>query len=132
MSAPLRITRRAVDRVTVLELSGRLVFDEGDRALKEQVTSLVAAGNTNMLIDLHDVVSIDSGGVGALVGMYLHVTRRGGQFKLLCPSPRSCEVLRITHLATVFDVFDNEEAALRSFSAPGSPGVEAGTHRRAG
>jgi anti-sigma B factor antagonist len=118
MPTPLRITRRTTGRVTILELSGRLVFDEGDRELKEHVTSLVAGGNDHLLIDLHNVTGIDSGGVGALVAMYLHVTRRGGQFKLLCPSQRSSEVLRITHLFSVFEVFDREAEAVQSFPAP--------------
>jgi anti-sigma B factor antagonist len=117
MSTPLRITRRTTGHVTILELNGRLVFDEGDRLLKDHVTSLIAGGTNNLLIDLHNVSGIDSGGVGALVALYLHVTRRGGQFKLLCPSPRSAEVLRITHLFSVFEVFDREAEAVMSFPA---------------
>jgi anti-sigma B factor antagonist len=132
MSAPLHITCRTIDSVTILELKGRLVFDDGDRVLNDQVMALVAAGQTNLLLNLHDVASVDSGGVGALVAMYLHVTRRGGQLKLLCPSRRSCEVLRITHLLSVFEVFDNEAAALRSFGEPAAAGRAAGPHRLAG
>lgn len=116
MLSPLSIERRSVGDVTILELKGRLVVDEGDRFFRREVTALVEAGRRQLLLDLRQLTHIDSGGVGALVSSYLHVTRRGGQLKLLCPTERSCRVLRITHLITVFDVFNNEEEALRSFS----------------
>ena len=118
MPAPLHISERSADGVTILELTGRLVIDSGDRLFKEHVTAAVMAGNRNLLIDMRNVTYIDSGGVGGLVAMYLHVLRRGGQLKLLCPSDRSCRVLHITHLITVFDVFENEDQALRSFVLP--------------
>jgi anti-sigma B factor antagonist len=118
MSAPLQITQRSAGGVTILELNGRLVFDEGDRMFKERVAAVVAAGHRDLVIDLRNVTYMDSGGVGSLVGMYLHVVRRGGQLKLLCPSARSCRVLRITHLITVFEVFEDEERAVASFATP--------------
>ena len=116
MMPPLHvIQRQAAGGVTILELSGHLVFDEGARVFKEQVTALVAAGQKYLLVDLKNITYIDSGGVGALVGMYLHALRRGGQLKLLCPSERASHVLGIAQLLKIFEVFDNEEKAIRTF-----------------
>jgi anti-sigma B factor antagonist len=118
MSAPLLIKQRSVGDVTVLELSGHLVFDEGDRAFREQVMSLVSAGRGRLLVDLKDVTYMDSGGVGGLVAMFLHVLKRGGRLKLLCPSERACRVLKMTQLLSVFEVFQTEEQGIASFGLP--------------
>lgn len=128
MSVPLRITERSTNGVVVLQLEGHLVFDEGDRKLRERVTSLVDAGARLLLIDLHAVSYIDSGGIGGLVQMYVNVSRRGGRLTLLCPSSCANRVLQITHLSTVFEIFDNEEQAVRSMTggAPVRPGTAVG------
>jgi anti-sigma B factor antagonist len=118
MPAPLVISQRAVGDVTVLELTGRLVFDGGEREFRERLMSLVRAGGTKFLVDLEHVTYIDSAGVGALVAMLLHVLKRGGQLKLLHPSERACRVLQITHLMTVFDVFQTEAQGVSAVKAP--------------
>jgi anti-sigma B factor antagonist len=107
-----------VGDVTVLELSGHLVFEEGVRVFQDQVTALVSAGRRWLVIDLKNVTYVDSGGVGGLVAMFLHVEKRGGKLKLLCPSERACRVLKITHLMSVFEVFKTEEQAIASFDLP--------------
>ena len=84
--------------------------------------SLVKAGRTRILVDLRNVTYIDSGGVGGLVGMFLHVYKRGGEMKLICPSQRARRVLKITKLLSVFEVFPTEEQGIASFV----PRVEAG------
>jgi anti-anti-sigma factor len=84
----------------------------------DRVVSLVSAGCLSLLVDLRDITYIDSAGIGAIVAMYLHITRRGGRFKLLCPSSRACRVLQITHLDHVFEVYEREEDALATFTAP--------------
>ena len=84
--APLTITRRDVGPVVVLALAGRLKFDEeGDLLLREQVAAAVASGDHNILLDLQGVRQMDSGGVGTLVAVYLHVAKRGGKLKLMAP-----------------------------------------------
>lgn len=118
MSAPLRITERSAGGVVFLQLDGHLVFDEGDRILRERVISLVDAGTRALLIDLHDVTYVDSGGIGALVEMYMYVTRRGGRFVLVRPSHCADRVLHITHLSSTFQIFDEEAAAVRSLTVP--------------
>jgi anti-sigma B factor antagonist len=118
MTAPLKITERRAGPVAVLEISGHLVADDGACRCLQQVSLLVIAGWLNVLVDLSRVTYIDSGGVGALVASYVHVSRRGGRMKLLCPSARASRVLTITRLSEVFEVFDTEDAALRSFAPP--------------
>ena len=122
MPAPLDVVERRVGIATILQVVGRLVLDdEGDRILHDRVSALVAAGRPYLLLDLSRVTSIDSGGVGSLASMHIHCVGRGGQFKLLSPSPRVDRVLRITHLLQAFEVFDNETAAVESFSPAKKP-----------
>ena len=115
MSAPLRIAQRSIGEVVILELDGRLIVDEGDRVLSDHVKSLVTSGSRALLVDLKNVTYVDSGGIGALVALYTHVMRRGGRLKLLHPSPCATRVLHITHLESVFEMFDDEPSAIRSF-----------------
>ena len=116
MSAPLGIDQRQAAGVLVLRLRGRLVAEDGAPLLKEQVTAALDAGSRDLLIDLSEVPYIDSAGVGTLVAMFTRTGRRGGRFKLLCPSPRACRVLEITGLLDVFEVFGDEAEALGSFT----------------
>lgn len=118
MPAPLQITRRSLPGATVLALSGGFVLDDDAHPLKDEVAALVAAGRRHLIIDLRDVTYMDSGGAGALVEVYLHVVRRDGQLKLLRPSARASRVLQITRLLSVFEVFEDEEQAVRSFGIP--------------
>jgi anti-sigma B factor antagonist len=118
MAAPLKIVERRVGPVAVLEINGHLVADDGACRCLQQVSLLVSAGWLNVLVDLQNVTYIDSGGVGALVASYVHVTRRGGRLKVLCPSARASRVLDITRLSEVFEVFESEEEAIRSFAPP--------------
>jgi anti-sigma B factor antagonist len=118
MQAPLRITERAVGDTKVLELSGHLVFDEGDQILRDHVHALVDAGERRILLDLHDVTYVDSGGIGAVVELFLHVAKVGGRLALMRPGPSSRRVLQITHLTSALDVFEDEETALRGIHQP--------------
>jgi anti-sigma B factor antagonist len=115
MSVPLTISERTTGSVVVLQLRGNLVADEGDRILLDSVRALAAGGRRAILIDLSEVAYMDSGGVGTLVQLFKEVSAAGGEFKLLHPSPRPAHVLRITHLTTVFEIFEEEPDALRSF-----------------
>ena len=71
-----------------------------------------------ILVDLKNVTCIDSCGVGGLVAMFLHVLKRGGELKVICPSQRACRVLKITQLRSVFDVFQTEAQGIASFRTP--------------
>jgi len=111
----LEISERGVADVVVLALEGHLVADEGDAALRARVAGVIESGAKHVLLDLRNLTYMDSGGAGALAAMLLHVTRRGGALKLLCPTGRVCRVLEVTHLMGVFDVFPDEDEAIRSF-----------------
>ena len=112
MPAALQMTKRTVGNVVIFALSGDLVYDEGTRMLRHVLTTAVAAGARECLLDLSQITYLDSGGVGSLVEMFRHVTRRGGHLKLLRPSPCARRVLGITHLTAVFDIFDDEPDAI--------------------
>jgi anti-sigma B factor antagonist len=124
MSA-LQITERTAGSVTIFSLSGSLTYDEGTRMLRQVVTHAVAGGARACLLDLEQITYLDSGGVGLLVAMFRHVTRRGGQLKLLRPSPPARRVLGITHLTGVFDIFDDEQDALLNL---GGAAADLGPH----
>ena len=115
MTTRLEIVERGADSVTILDLTGRLIVGEGDYVFRDRIDALIRDGRTHLVVDLRNVTYIDSGGVGVLVSKYLTVQRSGGQLKLLCLSSRACRVLRITGLLDVFEVFDREEDALKSF-----------------
>jgi anti-sigma B factor antagonist len=116
MSVPLQLAERSAGDVVILELHGHLVFDAGDRALRERVRGLAAQGHRSILIDLGDVSYVDSSGIGTLVQLYNELADQGGQLKLLHPSPHSERVLEITRLTSVFEIFEDEAQALRSMA----------------
>ena len=112
----MNITERHVGPVTILDLTGRLVYDEGDRQLIAVVNALVERGELQFLLNLEGVPWIDSAGIGALVAKFVSVRKRGGALKLLHLKARTEQPLRITRLTTIFDIFESEAEALRSFS----------------
>jgi anti-sigma B factor antagonist len=129
MAAPLDIVETRAGSVTVLALKGRLVADEADFLFIEYVNALVADGRVRIVLDLHDVSSIDSGGVGTLVAKLLSTRRVGGDLRLAALTERSRRVLEITRLLTVFHVFESSEAGVHSFTieVPRLPAAVAGS-----
>lgn len=118
MLAPLRITERTVGDLLILQLAGHLVFDESDRILRDSVHAACEAGARSILLDLHDVKYVDSGGIGAVIELYRYVTRLGGRLGLMCASPCALRALHITHLSSAVTVFDTEESAILGMHAP--------------
>jgi anti-sigma B factor antagonist len=108
---------RSVGPVTILALSGRLVLDDGDALLRQRVDDLVARGQLKIIADLTALDYVDSAGIGVLIAKYLSLRRKGGDLKLLRLSLRTHHALEITHLLTVFEAFESEEEAVRSFGA---------------
>lgn len=119
----MTIEERRVGDVTILGLQGRLVLYEGELAFRRKIDQLLAAGVRKVLVDLAGVTYMDSAGVGAMVGKYLSVRRSGGEMKLLHLTSRSLRVMTITRLMSVFETFDSEAAALRSFASTHAHGV---------
>ena len=113
----LRMVERIVDDVTILDMSGRLVLDRGDVEFRDCINSLLDRGRKLILLNLRDVTYIDSAGVGMMVAKMIGLRRAGGDMKLLHLTARSHRVMTITRLLTVFEAFEDEEAAVRSFKA---------------
>jgi len=115
MATSLSIAERRIGSCCVLHLSGRLVAEDGSRYLRETIDGLIERGLVQLVLNLRDVVTLDSGGVGSIVAKYLSVRRAGGDLKLVCLSGRACRVLEIAGLLRVFQVFDDEDIAAASF-----------------
>jgi anti-anti-sigma factor len=112
----ITIEERIIGGVTVLDIAGRLTIDGGAQYLKDKINSLIAQERTQVVLNLARVPYIDSGGLGQLVAAYGSVMKRGGALKLLNATSRNHHLLAITRLVTVFDAFDSESDALRSFA----------------
>ena len=112
----MKISTRQVDDVTVVDCSGRITLGEGSITLREMVSGLLAKGQKKILLNLGDVNYIDSSGIGELVSAFTTVRKQGGDLKLLNLTKKVHDLLQITKLYTVFDVKDDEAAAVKSFS----------------
>jgi anti-sigma B factor antagonist len=106
---------RDVGDVRVLDLEGKITIGTGDVELRQRVEESINAGRNNVLINLAGVSHIDSSGIGEMVGCFTTVTRKGGKMKLLNLTQKIHDILQITQLITVFDVYDSEPEALASF-----------------
>jgi anti-sigma B factor antagonist len=113
----MQIEERKVGDVVVLDLKGKITLGEGDELLKDKVNSLVNQGHKKIILNLADVPYIDSAGLGEVVRTYTTVSRQAGSLKLLNLTKRITDLLSITKLLTVFETFDSENEAVRSFSA---------------
>jgi len=113
----MQITERAVGSVTILDVSGKITLGDGDTVLKDKLRSLVQQKRTHLLLNLADVSYVDSAGLGAIVHSYATVKNQGGSLKLLHVTKRLKDLLSITKLLTVFDTYEDEAEALKSFAA---------------
>ncbi len=112
----VKLTTRQVGDVTVIDASGKITLGEGASTFRDAVRDLVAKGSKKLLLNLSNVTYIDSSGIGEMVSGFTTVTNHGGNLKLLGLSKRIKDLLQITKLYTVFEVFDDEASAVRSFS----------------
>jgi anti-sigma B factor antagonist len=112
----MQIEERVVGDVTILDLKGKITLGEGDEALKDKINSLIHQNRKRILLNLEDVPYIDSAGLGEIVRTYTTVSRQGGQLKLVNLTKRITDLLSITKLLTVFETFDSESEALKSYS----------------
>jgi len=111
----MKATTRTVNNVDIIKLDGKITIGAGDQQLREVIGTAVNEGKTNILLDLSGVTTIDSSGIGELVGLYTTVTNRGGKLKLLHLPAKLNELLHVTQLITVFEVYENEQEAMNSF-----------------
>jgi anti-sigma B factor antagonist len=117
----LDIAERQLGPVTVLDLVGKLTIDQAAERLKDKIQSLILQHRTAVVVNLADVSYIDSGGLGQLVACFGSLAKTAGGLKLLHVNKRNHDLLSITRLVTIFDTFDSEQEAVRSF-APGPAG----------
>ena len=113
----LTIRERQINNTSVLDLDGKLRLGEGSQEFHNAIRALIEKGRKNIVVNLENVTSIDSSGLGELVAGYVAVTRSGGQINLLHLSKRVHELMFMTKLLTVFDVYDSESEAVNSFKA---------------
>jgi anti-sigma B factor antagonist len=115
MAAALFLTQREVGPVTIVDLSGRISLGEGSALLRKTIRDLLDTGCSKILLNLGDVNYIDSSGIGELVSGFTAVRNREGELKLLNLTKKVHDLLQITKLFTVFDVYADEATAVRSF-----------------
>lgn len=111
----MKASNRQVNGVTVVDMSGRITLGEGSVVLRDSIRDLVAKGQKKILLNLGDVTYIDSSGIGELVSAFTTVRNQGGELKLLNLTKKVHDLLQITKLYTVFDIKDDETAAVGSF-----------------
>lgn len=114
----LKMTSREVDGVTVVALDGRIVLGEESNALREKIKSLVAEGKKKIVLNMDGVTFIDSAGLGTLVAAHHSAKAQGASLRLCHLGTKFQEVLQITKLMTIFDVYNTEAEAVASFSKP--------------
>ncbi len=104
----MTLKERRVGDVSILDLKGRLVLEDGDDVLRSRINDLVTEGRLNIVVNLKDVTYVDSCGVGVLIAKYVSVRKKGGDVKLLNLTPRSHRQMEISKLQSVFETFDSE------------------------
>jgi len=111
----MKIVERLVGDVVILDLTGKILIGEGDDQLRDAVTKLADSGKTKILLNLAEVPYVDSAGLGEVVRCYTTVSRKGGKLKLLNLTKKIQDLLAITKLLTVFETYENQEEAIKSF-----------------
>ena len=112
----VKLTTRQVGDVTVIDAVGRITLGEGSSTFRDTIRDMASQGHKKLLLNLAEVSYIDSSGIGEMVSSFTTVTNHGGQLKLLNLTKRVKDLLQITKLYTVFEVFEDEATAVRSFS----------------
>jgi len=112
----LKMTPREVDGVTVIAMDGRIVLGEESNALREKVKSLIAEGKKKIVLNMDNITFIDSAGLGTLFSAHHSAKAQGSSLRLCHLGTKFTEVLQITKLMTIFDVYNTEAEAVASFS----------------
>ncbi|HYN21341.1 MAG TPA: STAS domain-containing protein [Thermoanaerobaculia bacterium] len=112
----MAINERKRNDVTILDLKGKITIGAAEEALRDAVQRVLATGAQKIVMNMQAVTTIDSSGVGELVSSYTHATNRGGKLKLCNLPAKITDILTITQLITVFDVYDSEDEAVASFA----------------
>ncbi len=113
--AELNITERQAGDITILDMDGKVTIGEGSVALRTTIRRLLGEGKKKILLNLGSVGYVDSSGIGELVSSYSAVNKEGGSLRLLNLTQKIQDLLAITKLLTVFDVYESESEALSSY-----------------
>ncbi|MFN2442456.1 MAG: STAS domain-containing protein [Thermoanaerobaculia bacterium] len=111
----MKTSSRNVNGVEIIKLEGKITIGAGDSQLRDVITNAVKEGKNHILLDMKEVSTIDSSGIGELVGAYTTVTNRGGKLKLVHLPGKVTDLLQVTQLITVFEVYEDESEAVSSF-----------------
>ncbi len=112
----VKLTTRQVGDVCVIDAVGRITLGEGSSLFRDTIRDLATKGEKKLLLNLGEVTYIDSSGIGEMVSGFTTVTNQGGQLKLVGLNKRVKDLLQITKLYTVFEAFEDEATAIRSFA----------------
>src|SRR5215471_12173933 len=116
ISVSSKLTTRQVNEVTVIDVSGRITLGEGSSLLRDELRSLIGSNRRKILLNLADVDYMDSSGIGQLVAAFTTENNQGGQLKLLNLTKRMKELLQMTRVISIFEIFDDEKKAVGTFS----------------
>jgi anti-sigma B factor antagonist len=112
----MKFSVRNVRDIVIIDIDGKVVLGDGDVEIKQTVDGLLQKGNKKILLNLAKVPYLDSAGLGEIIRCFTALRRSGGHFKLLSPNQRIVDLLNITKLLNVFDCYDSESSAIKSFS----------------
>jgi anti-sigma B factor antagonist len=112
----MKFTTRKISDVIIIDVDGKILLGEGDVEIKQTVDDLLKKGHNKILLNLAKVPYLDSAGLGEIIRCFTALRKSGGNFILLSPNKRIIDLLSITKLLNVFDCYDSESSAIKSFS----------------
>jgi anti-sigma B factor antagonist len=113
----VNFSTRRIGNVIIIDVNGKIILGEGEAELKKTVDALIKQGRKNVLLNLAKVPYVDSAGLGEIIRCFTALRRGGGDFKLLSPNQRVIDLLNVTKLLNVFDLYNDESSALASFAS---------------
>jgi len=119
----MNIAERQTGDITILDLQGKIMFEDGDQELRAAVGRFIDSGRTKLVLNMGEVPYMDSAGLSELVRTYVAINKRNGRIALVDLTRKVNGVLAIAKLLTIFELFDSEAGAVRSFGSPGSQDV---------
>ena len=111
----MKLSIKKVKEIVVIDVDGKIVLGDGDVEIKQAVDDLLQKGHKNIVLNMAKVPYLDSAGLGEIMRCFTALRRDGGNFKLVSPNQRIIDLLSITKLLNVFDIYDSESAAIKSF-----------------
>ena len=113
----MNIAERPLGDITIIDLQGSILFEDGDQELRAVVTRLLESGRVNLVLNMAEVPYLDSAGLSEIVRSFVAVKKRGGRMVLMELTRKVNDLFTIANLLTIFETFDSEAEALQSFAA---------------